>query len=297
MAEFTRIGLVYKPKADEERLRKALHAVAHVLQGEELEPALIYQEIPQWVNGGELAQAYRNVDRDTFVRETDMILVLGGDGTLLSVARLIAAHQTPILGVNLGNLGFMTEIRADELEPALREVLDGRYKMDNRLMLNGQIINDRGETVVAETVLNDVVVNKAALARIMDLNLTIDGRFASDYKADGLIICTPTGSTAYSLAAGGAIIFPNTDVLAVTPICPHSLTNRPIVLDAHSVIECSLNRPHENVHVTFDGQLGHRFLSGYRLRVERSRNQTRLIKPRGTFYFDVLKEKLKWGER
>ena len=297
MAEFTRIGLVYKPKADEERLRQALHAVAHVLLGDELDPPMIYQEIPEWVNGGELARSYRKVDRDTFVRETDMILVLGGDGTLLSVARLIAAHQTPILGVNLGNLGFMTEIRADELEPALREVLDGRYKMDNRLMLNGQIINDRGETVVAETVLNDVVVNKAALARIMDLNLTIDGRFASDYKADGLIISTPTGSTAYSLAAGGAIIFPNTDVLAVTPICPHSLTNRPLVLDAHSVIECSLNRPHENVHVTFDGQLGHRFLSGYRLRVERSRNQTRLIKPRGTFYFDVLKEKLKWGER
>ncbi len=297
MAEFARIGLVYKPKADEDRLCRALHDVARVIQAEELSPVMIYQEIPEWVNGGELADAFRNVDAETFKRETDMILVLGGDGTLLSVARMITGSQTPILGVNLGNLGFMTEIRAEELETAFREVLAGRYKMDNRLMLEGAIIDDKGETVVRETVLNDVVVNKAALARIMDLNLTIDGRFASDYKADGLIIATPTGSTAYSLAAGGAIIFPNTDVLAVTPICPHSLTNRPIVLDAHSVIECSLNRPHENVHVTFDGQLGHRFHSGYSLRVERSRSYTRLIKPRGTHYFDVLKEKLKWGER
>lgn len=297
MAEFTRIGLVYKPKAESDHLKQAFQDVARVVSTHDLNPVMLYQDLPEWVNGADMNGWYRRVEREQFIRETDMILVLGGDGTLLSLARMIKDCGTPILGVNLGRLGFLTEIKAESLFESFESVLAGRYGIDKRLMLDGEIIDEKGEVIVNETVLNDVVVNKAALARIMDLNLIIDGRFASDYKSDGLIISTPTGSTAYSLAAGGAIVFPNTDVLAVTPICPHALTNRPIVLDAHAVIEVTLNRPHENVYVTFDGQLGYRFSSTYRLKVQRSRTVTRLIKPKGMFYFDVLKEKLKWGQR
>ncbi len=297
MAKFKRIGLVYKPKAESDHLKQAFQNVAKVVATQDLNPVMLYQDLPDWVNGDDMNGWYHRVDRDTFIRETDMILVLGGDGTLLSLARMIKDRSTPILGINLGRLGFLTEIKTESLLESFEAVLEGRYEIDNRLMLDGEIIDDNGEVIVKETVLNDVVVNKAALARIMDLNLIIDGRFASDYKSDGLIISTPTGSTAYSLAAGGAIVFPNTDVLAVTPICPHALTNRPIVLNAHAVIEVTLNRPHENVYVTFDGQLGYRFSSTCRLKVKRSQTVTRLIKPKGTFYFDVLKEKLKWGQR
>ncbi|NOZ12983.1 MAG: NAD(+) kinase [Acidobacteria bacterium] len=297
MADFRKIGVVYKPKADADRLNRSFKAIAGSLEKWGLEYALRYQEIPETVMDSSLNNRFKRISKEQFCDTVDMVIVLGGDGTLLSLARMMSQREVPIFGVNLGHLGFLTETPVDRIEAALEQLIEGKFTYDKRLMLHGEIIGPGDETIVSETVLNDVVVNKAALARIMDLKLTIDGFFASDYKSDGLIVSTPTGSTAYSLAAGGAIIFPNTDVLAVTPICPHSLTNRPIVLDAGSVIEISLNRPHENVYVTFDGQLGFRFFSNYRLQVKRSDRMVRLIKPTGTYYFEVLKAKLKWGER
>ncbi|RLE17381.1 MAG: NAD(+) kinase [Acidobacteria bacterium] len=297
MADFNKIGVVYKPKADEGPLNDSFQAIANSLQNWGLEYALRYQEMPETATDGKLSQHFKQVSKEQFRDTVDMVIVLGGDGTLLSLARMMSQREIPIFGVNLGHLGFLTETPVDSIKEALDQLIKGQFTYDKRLMLHGEILDQDDEVIVSETVLNDVVVNKAALARIMDLKLTIDGFFASDYKSDGLIVATPTGSTAYSLAAGGAIIFPNTDVLAVTPICPHSLTNRPLVLDAGSVIEISLNRPHENVYVTFDGQLGFRFFSNYRLRIKRSKRMVHLIKPTGTYYFEVLKEKLKWGER
>ncbi|NOY22318.1 MAG: NAD(+) kinase [Acidobacteria bacterium] len=297
MADFNRIGVVYKPKADTRRLNQSFRAIGTALNKWGLDHALRYQDMPETEMDTELNKMFKRISKEQFRDTVDMVIVLGGDGTLLSLARMMSRREVPIFGVNLGHLGFLTETPVDRIEHALEQLNAGRFTYDNRLMLHGEILDQDDEVVVSETVLNDVVVNKAALARIMDLKLTIDGSFASEYKSDGLIVATPTGSTAYSLAAGGAIIFPNTDVLAVTPICPHSLTNRPIVLDADSVIEISLNRPHENVYATFDGQLGFRFFSNYRLRVKRSERKVRLIKPVGTYYFEVLKEKLKWGER
>ncbi len=297
MTDFNRIGIVYKPKADSKRLHQSFQAISTALGKWGLDNALRYQEMPETETDIELNKMFKRISKEQFRDTVDMVIVLGGDGTLLSLARMMSRREVPIFGVNLGHLGFLTETPVDRIEHALNQLIAGRFTYDKRLMLHGEILDQDDEVVVSETVLNDVVVNKAALARIMDLKLTIDGSFASDYKSDGLVVATPTGSTAYSLAAGGAIVFPNTDVLAVTPICPHSLTNRPIVLDAGSVIEISLNRPHENVYVTFDGQLGFRFFSNYRLRVKRSERKVRLIKPVGTYYFEVLKEKLKWGER
>jgi len=295
MVDFQRVGLVYKPKADAGVLVSVMNGIARVADRHGLQPIIHHQELPEGLSVQK--GSFHRVSRQAFGPGLDMVIVLGGDGTLLSLTKLLGNGGAPIFGVNLGHLGFLTEIKAEDAEPALESVLTGHFVLDERLMLDGRMVDAGGEVVVAETVLNDVVVNKAALARIMDLNLTINGRFASDYKSDGLIVATPTGSTAYSLAAGGAIVFPNTHVLAITPICPHSLTNRPLVIDADAVIEITLNRPHENVYVTFDGQRGYKFFSNYRLEVRRSERMTRLIKPEGTFYFDVLKEKLKWGER
>ncbi|MCK5879554.1 MAG: NAD(+)/NADH kinase [Holophagae bacterium] len=297
MTDFNKIGVVYKPKADTGPLNHSFQMIARALKKWGLDYVFRYQDLPETNLDAELNKMFKQVSREQFRDTVDMVIVLGGDGTLLSLARMMSRREVPIFGVNLGHLGFLTEIPVDSIEDALEQLIAGRFTYDNRLMLHGEILDQNDDVVVSETVLNDVVVNKAALARIMDLTLTIDGSFASDYRSDGLIVATPTGSTAYSLAAGGAIIFPNTDVLAVTPICPHSLTNRPIVLDAGSVIEISLSHPHENVYATFDGQLGFRFFSNYRLRVKRSERKVRLIKPVGTYYFEVLKEKLKWGER
>ncbi len=297
MADFNKIGVVYKPKADSERLNQSFLAIEKALVKWGLDHAFCYQDMPEEALDSKLSTRFKRVSKEQFRATVDMVIVLGGDGTLLSLARMMSRREVPIFGVNLGHLGFLTETPVDNVDHALGQLIAGQFTYDNRLMLHGEILDQDDEVVVSETVLNDVVVNKAALARIMDLKLTIDGSFASEYKSDGLIVSTPTGSTAYSLAAGGAIIFPNTDVLAVTPICPHSLTNRPLVLDAGSVIEISLNGPHENVYATFDGQLGFRFFSTYRLRVKRSERKVRLIKPVGTYYFEVLKEKLKWGER
>lgn len=297
MTEFKTIGLVYKPKADAIQLQNAFDIISSILKQFGRTPVVLHQELPEEHLDKHTVQAFKKVSKEQFCDVVDLVVVLGGDGTLLSLARMMSDREVPILGVNLGHLGFLTEVRLECLEQSLIQLLEGNYEIDNRLMLSGEIIDRNGDVIVRETVLNDVVVNKAALARIMELNLIIDGTFASDYKSDGLVISTPTGSTAYSLAAGGAIVFPNTNVLAVTPICPHSLTNRPVVLHGDSVIEVTLNRAHDNVYVTFDGQLGYRFFYNYRLCVKRSKQMTRLVKPAGTSYFEVLKEKLKWGER
>lgn len=226
----------------------------------------------------------------------DLIVVLGGDGTLISVARLIGAHGVPIAGVNLGQLGFLTEITREELPDMLERLISGDYRISERMMIDA-FIHRNGKVVGKYTVLNDAVINKGALARIIDMETYVDGRHLSTYKADGLIVSTPTGSTGYSLAAGGPIIFPEINSLLIAPICPHMLTNRPIIVWSRSIIEIEVKFQDDVVFFTADGQVGHKLLPGDRVEVRRSELRTRLISSPTKEYFQVLRTKLSWGER
>jgi len=226
----------------------------------------------------------------------DMVIVLGGDGTLISVARQIGDRHVPIIGVNLGQLGFLTEITRDELPEMLERIIADDYKISDRMMLDAAIRRN-GKIVGKFTVLNDVVINKGALARIIDMETCVDGRHLTSYKADGLIISTPTGSTGYNLAAGGPIIYPDINSLLITPICPHMLTNRPIMVWSRSVIEIKLRFEDDVVFFTGDGQVGRKLLPGDVVEVSRSESRTRLVTSPSKDYFEILRTKLSWGER
>lgn len=234
--------------------------------------------------------------RDELPEMVDLIIVLGGDGTLISVARSVAGRNVPIVGVNLGQLGFLTEITRDELPEMMEDVIRGEYHVTDRMMLDA-FIKREGEIVGQYTVLNDVVINKGALARIIDLKTHVDGRLLSNYKADGLIIATPTGSTGYNLAAGGPIIYPEINSLLISPICPHMLTNRPIILWSRSVIEVEVRFEDDVVFFTADGQVGRKLLPGDRVEVRRSDSRALLVNSPNKDYFEILRTKLSWGER
>jgi NAD+ kinase len=235
-------------------------------------------------------------EREDIPGLADLVVVLGGDGTLISVARLMGGRQVPILGVNLGSLGFLTEITLDELYPALENCLSGDYRVSKRMMLRAAVERD-GKEIESHQVLNDMVINKGALARIVDLETAVSGSWLTTFKSDGLIISTPTGSTGYSLAAGGPIVHPALDCLVITPICPHTLTNRPIVVDAGASVTVTLKSMEEDVFLTLDGQVGMGLEAGDVIRVERAEHRTLLVVSRSKDYFEVLRTKLKWGER
>jgi NAD+ kinase len=226
----------------------------------------------------------------------DLVIVLGGDGTLLSVARSMPARPIPVLGINLGGLGFLTETTLEELDSVLKEVLEGRFEVEDRMMLRAEVLR-RGKPISAHRVLNDVVINKSALARILAMDMEIDGQFVATYHADGLIVSTPTGSTAYSLSAGGPIVFPSLRAFCITPICPHTLTNRPLVVPDSVGIQVTLGVGAEDVYVTMDGQVGLPIKAGDRLEIRRSGVSLPLVLPRQRNYFDVLRRKLRWGAR
>jgi NAD+ kinase len=242
----------------------------------------------------------RHLSRDQLPTAVDVVVVLGGDGTLLSMADRIghAGRDIPILGVNFGSLGFLTEVRVDELYPSLQALLEGTARFDERLMLRAEATRPGGE-IERHIVLNDVVLTKAALSRMIELSVMVDGGLVTVVKADGLIVASPTGSTAYNLAAGGPIVHPSVDALVLTPIAPHTLTNRPIVISASSTVEV---RPHvhsdaDDIFVTYDGQTGYPLHGGDVVRVRRAEQTLRLVKAPQRTYFEVLREKLKWGER
>ncbi len=226
----------------------------------------------------------------------ELIVVLGGDGTLISVARKVGARQTPILGVNLGSLGFLTEITRQELFPVLEKVLTGDFKLSDRLMLDAVVYRSDQE-VGRYSVLNDVVINKGALARIIDMEASVDENYLTTFKADGLIIATPTGSTAYNLAAGGPIIYPGLNCLVISPICPHMLTNRPIIVSANASIRIEVKFQDEDVVLTADGQVGMPLKGGDVVEIRRSGHRTQLVISPSKDYFQVLRTKLRWGER
>jgi NAD+ kinase len=238
-------------------------------------------------------------DKQAIARDVDMVLVLGGDGTLLGMADCIGeAHsRIPILGVNFGSLGFLTEVTLPELYPSLDAAISGRALVEERLMLRAVIRRDGG--IFRQAVaLNDAVITKAARSRMIDLSVSVGDEFVTRVKADGLIIATPTGSTAYNLAAGGPIVQPTVDALLLTPIAPHTLTNRPIVIPATSRVRVQPNmEPRDELFLTFDGQTGFQLQAGDDIIVERSDDPLRLIRPSTRSYFEVLRTKLKWGER
>ncbi len=236
------------------------------------------------------------IRREDIPRRVEMIIVLGGDGTLLSVARLVGDHDVPILGVNLGGLGFLTEITLEELYRVLAKVVQGDFVTDERVVLNASVIR-RGERMADFIVLNDAVINKGALARIIDLETTINGEYLTTFKSDGLILSTPTGSTAYNLSAGGPIVYPSLHCIIITPICPHTLTNRPIMIPDDVEIRATLKTKQQEVILTLDGQQGFTLEFEDVVEVKKAEGHIFLIKSPYRHYFEVLREKLKWGER
>ena len=242
------------------------------------------------------------VGRETGIRrqelpeECELVIVLGGDGTLLSAARAIAGRDIPLFAVNLGGLGFLTAITTDELFPELERALRNEHRIARRRMLSCEV--HRGAEVVASyEALNDVVITKAHIARMIDLVANVDAHFVCRYKADGLIVSTPTGSTAYSLSAGGPIVFPSVGALCITPICPHTLTNRPVLVSDTSVIHILNLAADDDAYLTIDGQVGEPLKEQDRVICRSSQNSLCLIRPPRMLFFDVLREKLKWGER
>ncbi len=238
----------------------------------------------------------RGFSRSEITSLAEIVLVLGGDGTMLSVSRLVAPKGIPILGINLGSLGFITEVNRDEIFSAVDKMLNDGCAIEERMMLTAAI-HRNGKKIADYTVLNDIVINKGALARIIDLETNINDRYVTTYKADGLIISTPTGSTAYSLSAGGPILYPTLDSMVVTPICSHTLTNRPIVVPGNSNIEIIIKSLSEDVFLTLDGQVGFSLRMDDVVEISKSPFKTRLLVPIERDYFQVLRTKLKWGER
>jgi NAD+ kinase len=227
---------------------------------------------------------------------TDLLIVLGGDGTLLSAARLAASRKVPILAVNLGGLGFLTTVSQDEIYSILDEIFAGKHRVSERVMLEAEIVRN-GSVIRSQIALNDAVLNKAALARIVDLELRVDDEYVTTYKADGLILSTPTGSTAYSLAAGGPIVYPTVEAFVITPICPHTLTNRPIVIPNSVTIEIDFKAEDNLVFLTLDGQVGIELSRGDHIRVRKAAEKLLLVRPAKKTYYQILRNKLKWGER
>ncbi len=239
---------------------------------------------------------WKSVEREEMPPDVEMIIVLGGDGTLLSVARQVWNRNIPILGVNLGGLGFLTEITLDELYSVLERVLRDDFEINEREILKAGVIR-RGKGIAEFIVLNDAVINKGALARIIDLETTVNGEYLSTFRSDGLIISTPTGSTAYNLSAGGPIVYPSLHTIIITPICPHTLTIRPIIIPDDVKIRALLKSRNEEVTLTLDGQQGFTLEFEDVVEVGKAEGRILLIKSPYRHYFELLREKLKWGER
>jgi len=237
-----------------------------------------------------------NLTKVALAAQADLIVVLGGDGTFLSVARLVEGRVAPILGVNLGGLGFLTEFAYDEMIPALETALAGDYTHEDRIMLD-VCISREGKTVSSYTVLNDVVINRVTLARMVTVTVNVDDVFVNEYTADGLVVSTPTGSTAYNLSAGGPIIHPSIGAIIISPICPHTLSNRPIVVPDGLKVELALNPALQgDALLTLDGQVGYQVNFRDRIIIKKSKEVTRIIQSPYKNYYQLLRGKLKWGE-
>lgn len=235
--------------------------------------------------------------RATIGGEIDLAIVIGGDGTLLNVARSLAPHRVPIIGVNLGRLGFLADIQPNEMIAEIGKILDGDFQTEHRLLLHAEIMR-KGKIVHTANAFNDVVVSKGELARLIELETYLDGEFVNSTRGDGIIVASPTGSTAYALSAGGPILHPTLPAIILVPICPHTLSNRPIVVGAASIVEVAIvGAANQRAHVTFDGQSTFSLEDNDRVYVRRAEIDVELIHPSGRSHFEVLRIKLHWGKK
>lgn len=280
------IGILTKPKFPE--VKTTLHAVVTWLRERHIDVLLD-------TTSATLLGERGGIQKTQLAGKADVLLILGGDGTMLNAARLAGERGIPILGVNMGGLGFLTEVRFEHLYPSLDRVFANEYVLDERLMLAAHV-HRHGESVAQGVVLNDVVIGKGTLARMIELRIAIQGQFVTNLRGDGLIVSTPTGSTAYSLSAGGPIINPAVQSLMLTPICPHTLTHRPLIIPGNVEIDVTLTSKDDGAMATLDGQVGISLTQGDSVVLTTSDRRTRLIRFPESNYYDVLREKLKWGD-
>jgi NAD+ kinase len=287
---FNTIGII--GKLGDARVGNTITEIATYLRRHQLRVLIdedIAKQLPQ--------QGWEFVNRRTLARQSNLAIVVGGDGTLLHSARTLVDFQVPILGVNLGRLGFLTDISPEELTRRLEEILNGHFREDQRSLLHAEIMRD-GRAITQADALNDVVVHKREMARMIEVEAYLDGRYITAYRSDGLIISTPTGSTAYALSGGGPIVHPALEAVLLVPICPHTLTQRPIVVDAESQIEIRVDESNTtDIQVTCDGQIGLDIRPGDRVVIRKKRRKLRLLHPTGHDYFELLRAKLIWGVR
>ena len=286
-----RVGVVVKPHQHEAvktlcELIEWLAARGIALVGD---PSLERERIEH-----ETGCAIETREREELAEYVDLLIVLGGDGTMISTARLIGDRDVPVLGINYGGLGYLAEFRIEELYSALESILAENFRLDRRVMLAVEL-HRSDEPSKTNRVLNDVVINKSALARIIEIETYLNRQFVNSFRADGLIVSTPTGSTAYNLSAGGPVIFPSMNAVVITPICPFTLSNRPIVVPDDAEIELLLKTDREDVTLTLDGQVGFRLEVADHVKIRKSRTTFNLIQPMNRNYFDVLRDKLRWG--
>lgn len=268
----------------------------------------VVPRITQWLREGGIevlldatgASCFGPPEKETSPQEMaakmDMLVVLGGDGTLLAAARQFIECEVPILAVNLGGMGFMTSVTLDQAIPLLEQVVSGNHRISPRMMLKAELIRN-GQIIQRQQALNDAVVAKGTLSRMLDFDLSVNSHFLGRYRADGLIVSTPTGSTAYSLAAGGPILYPVLQAFVLTPICPHMLTNRPLVLPDSVQLELDLSALEEQAYLTLDGQIGHELQRGDHISISKSPFRVNLVRPQEQTYYKVLRNKLRWGQR
>lgn len=290
-SEIRRVGVIIKPQ-QKEAVKTLCELFSWLdLHGIELisEPSIEHDTTEH-----DIGCMIPTASRDDIAEQVDLIIVMGGDGTMLSAARMINNKEVPVLGINFGRLGYLAEFRAEELTPALEMIFEGNYRVDKRVMLDAELLRN-SEQVATGRILNDVVINKAALARMIEIEARCNGLYVNHFRADGLIVSTPTGSTAYNLSAGGPIVYPSMNAVVVTPICPFTMSNRPIVIPDSSTIELCLKTDKEEVLVTLDGQTGFPLEVEDKVVITKSKTTFNIVQPANRNYFDVLRDKLKWG--
>jgi NAD+ kinase len=284
---FQKIGIISRPRRS--NLAVVVPPLFHWFEARGI------QVLYDTETAGALHDSSKGLTREEVAEKSQLLLVLGGDGTLLAAARVAAPLGIPILPINMGSLGFLTSFKLEEMYPALEETLAGRLPSSERVML-GVELEREGCVIERQTVLNEAVINKGALARMIDLELIIDAELICRYRVDGLIVATPTGSTAYSLSAGGPIVHPSVESWVITPICPHTLSDRPVVIRDSSTVDINLSAGTESVFLTLDGQTGIPMQPADRVRMKRAAERLKLIQPQKKSYFEILHSKLKWGE-
>lgn len=284
MATFKRVGIFCKPKST--LGREVLIELTAWLRKRDC-------KVLMPIDTAELIEETATHQREDIPEKVDLIIVLGGDGTLLSVARITHPAQVPILAINLGSLGFLTDVSLAELYPTLEKVFRGESRTEPRMLLQARVIRNR-LVITEDCVLNDVVIHKGTLARIVNLEVQVNDQYMTSYRADGLIVSTPTGSTAYSLSAGGPILHPSMNALVLSPICPFTLTNRPIVIPSNATIQIHQTTD-EEIRVTLDGQTGYDLLADDLLELKPSSQPVNFIEVPGKNYYQILRQKLHWG--